>query len=159
LACLRQLYDLAYERGIEINDYHFSDAKKAMCIHYDDYKSITLDKPLIEDSAEETILLAEELGHYETGSLYFLESTSNTENYKNNRIWCEGKAKRWKIKKLLPFNDLRDAIHSGIKNYYELAEYFNLPKDFIESAILYYTESLGMSIDESDNNFFDNHAP
>lgn len=148
---LELLYEAAEESDIEINDYHFSHTKKGMCVSLDEYKSIALDKPRIESSAEEVDVLAEELGHYETGSLYLLETTHNSPIHRSNIIHCEGKTKRWKIKKLLPFDDLREAIQSGYQECYELAEHFNLMEDFIREAILYYTESLGLQFFDVQN--------
>lgn len=145
---LEQLYDLAYDRGIEINDYHFSDTKKGMCVHDGDFKSIALDKPAMESQGEECIVLGEEVGHYETGALYFLDATMDSPIYKSNILWCEGKAKRWKIKELLPFDELKEAF----KKYrysdnivYDLSEHFGFPESFIREALEYYTERRGLS--------------
>lgn len=45
---MERLYDLAERRGIEINDYHFSKTRKSMCVNFDTYKSIAMDKPCID---------------------------------------------------------------------------------------------------------------
>lgn len=100
---LDKLYEMAEEKGIEINDYSFSDTKKAMCVYLDNYKTIAMDYKEISSKAEETVVLAEELGHYETGALYTIDATKNTLIHASNVIYCEGRAKRWKIKKASPF--------------------------------------------------------
>lgn len=146
---LERLYDLAYERNIVINDFHYSDTGKGMCVHDGDYKSIALDMLAFETSGEECAVLGEELGHYETGTLYLLEATINSPIYKSNERWCEGKAKTWKIKELLPFNELKEAYNRY--RYlddviWELSEYFGFPEDFICEALEYYTERRGLSL-------------
>jgi len=137
---------LAYEKNIEINQYHFSNTKKAMCIHIDNYKSIALDKKEIESKIEETEILAEELGHYETGSLYAIEATYNQPLKQNNIIYFEAKAKKWKTKRLLPYIELQKALNKGIHEVYALSEYFNLSEIFIKDAINLYKSEDKISI-------------
>lgn len=136
---LDTLYNIALKDNIEINNYHFSTSKKAMCARIDQYKFILLDKPKIDSSTEETELLAEEIGHYKTGSLYMIEATYNHPFSKSNISHYETKARRWKIKKLLPYKELQQAISKGILESYDLAEYFGLSESFIKEAVNYYT--------------------
>jgi len=113
-----------------------------MCIHIESHKSIAIDKQQIQSSIEETEVLAEELGHYETGSLYAIESTYNQPLEQNNIIYFEAKAKKWKIERLLPYIELQKALNKGIYEVYALSEYFNLSELFIKDAInLYKSEN------------------
>jgi len=109
-----------------------------MCIHIENYKSIALDKKEIKSKIEETEILAEELGHYETGGLYAIEATYNQQLKQNNIIYFEAKAKKWKIKRLLPYFELQKALNKGIHEVYALSEYFNLSEIFIKDAINLY---------------------
>lgn len=143
---LESLQEIAFNNHINIHNTHFSDNKKACCLHYKEYKSIGIDNKKINSTAEKKEILAEEVGHYQTGSLYMLESTQNHTIYKNNIIKCEGMAKKWQIKKLLPFDKLEEAVNNGLTEIFELAEYFNLSNTFIEKAIKYYTENKGLSL-------------
>lgn len=140
---LEQLYDLASGHRIHIHEYHLSETKKAACIKYGDYKAIALDKPCINNAAEEIALLAEEIGHFETGSLYFLEATSNMPLARSNRMKCEAKAKRWAYQRVLPCNLILEAIEYGAENDYEVSEYCNVPIKFLREALIAY-EMMGI---------------
>ena len=142
---LESLYDDVLASDIRVYDFHISETKKAACFHSGDHKAILLDRPVIRTEGEECVILAEELGHYETGGLYLLEATINMPVYRNNILKCEGRAKRWKIKRLLPFDELKEAVQDGYIEYYELSEHFNLPVHFIKEAVELYTETLGLS--------------
>jgi len=143
---LIDLYNLADRRKIQIHNYRISDTKKAMCADIDDTKHITLDKSKIQSSIEEKELLGEELGHFETNSLYFLKHT-HTKMYESNISWCEYRANRWKIHHLLPLKYLDAAIKRGIFETYELAEYFEVSENFIEEALDLYINIENYSID------------
>ena len=55
------------------------------------------------------------------------------------------------IKKLLPFDDMKAAIVGGIcTNDFELAEYFEVTVELVESAVEYYTGHLGLSFRDED---------
>lgn len=87
LTRLECLYDEAVNSHIEIIDHHYSDTKKGACLYDENYyKVIALDKPAIESVDEECTVLAEELAHYDTGSLYFLDATYNMPIYRSNVI-------------------------------------------------------------------------
>ncbi|MCL2336904.1 MAG: hypothetical protein FWC60_05745 [Firmicutes bacterium] len=146
LSKLEQLYDDAYKSDIHIYDYHFSNSKKASCVCLAGYKTITLDKPAIKSQSEEIVLLAEEIGHYATGSLYSIGATANSPLAKSNRDRCEERARRWKIEKLLPFEEMQKALQKS-HSWYELAGYFESPQELVMEAYKYYTEVRGLKFD------------
>ena len=146
LSKLDQLYDEACKYEIHVYNYHFSDTKKASCVRVGDYKTITLDKPAIKSQAEEMVLLAEEVGHYATGSCYRIEAAANFPLAKSNQQWCEERARRWKIEKLLPFEEMKRAILE-CPFVYELAEFFELQPGLVLEAYSYYTETLGLKFE------------
>ena len=106
------LYAFADEIGISVYNIGVSDQKKAVCLYVseEDIKSIAIDKSRIETSAEEKMILAEEIGHFETGAFYLLETDTNSSRHRINRRKAEYKAKVWSIKKLLPAHVLQNAI-------------------------------------------------
>lgn len=140
LSPLEKLYDKALESNISIYKFHVSKTKKAACLHNDGYKAIALDKPRIESAAEEKVLLAEELGHYETGSIYLIEATYNTPLARANRENGEAKARRYATKETLAPAEIQKAIDSGCYNDYEIAEYCDVPIDFLRDAFKYYRQ-------------------
>jgi len=137
---LEKLYDLAFENDISVYNYHVSDTKKAVCLHIEDYKNIALDKPAIESSAEESVLLAEEIGHYITGSLYMIEATSNTPIARSNRIKYEARANRWAIEHMLTQDSIQKAIDKCGNDLYEIAEYCNVTIGFLKKALEHYKD-------------------
>ena len=55
----------------------------------------------------------------------------------------EYRADKWAVHKILPLNDVLNAIHSGCTEIWQLAEYFDMPDDFIARAIqIYQNEEL-----------------
>jgi len=135
---LEKLYDLAFENDISVYNYHVSKTKKAVCLQIEDCKNIALDKPAIKTSAEESVLLAEEIGHYATGSLFMIEATHNSPIANSNRIYYESKARGWAIEKRLPPEYIQEAIDKCGNDFYEIAEYCDVPIDFLQKSIEYY---------------------
>ncbi len=138
LTNLERLEEIAYNDNIKIYNYHISDTKKACCYCDKDFKAISLDKPMISSKAEETELLAEEIGHFKTGGLYSLSSNYNTLSERQNRLICEAKARSWAINKILPPCLIVNGILNGYTNCYELADYCDVTLDFFNKAISYY---------------------
>ena len=93
---------------------------------------IAIDPFALQSVADEKIKLAHELGHCETGSFYNEYSPLDIRQKHENR------AKRWAIKKLLPKQELSEAVENGFCELWELAELFDLPEPFIKEAIAYY---------------------
>lgn len=82
--------------------------------------------------------LAHEIGHCATGC------THRTSSPLDLLAKHEYKANRWAIERYLPFDALREAIQEGYTETWDLAEYFDVPENFIQKAIRYYTEARGM---------------
>ena len=140
MTMLEHLEHMAYEQDIHIHDYPFSETKKAVCYHSVDgsweYKAILLDKPKIASLSEKIVLLAEEMGHLVTDSLYVITATANTRAARSNRMKYEAQAKRWAIKEMLPVYKIKACWDKGIVGLYEMAEELTpLPEDFILRAI------------------------
>jgi hypothetical protein len=138
LSLLERLEQAAFEDGIAVYNYRLSEAKKSGCYCNGDIRAIAMDKARILSTAEETVLLAEEVGHYKTDSLYSISATYNTAIERTNRIKCEAEAKRWAIKKVLPASKIKRAIKQGAVNDFEVAEYCNVTLDFLQEAFAYY---------------------
>ena len=77
---------------------------------------------------------AHEMGHCATDSFY--EGYSPLER----RAKHEYKADKWAINYLIPFEDLCQAVSSGYRELWQLAEYFNVSTVFIEKAIQMYEQ-------------------
>ena len=137
---LEKLQHKAHIQGIHIDNFSFCQIKKAVCF-YDPatgYKVILLDKAKIENTTEETQILAEEIGHYETNSLYCSQATTNMPSAKLTRTKSEIRAKKWAFEYMLLPNDIKRAIDEGHETKYELADELGVTECFLVDAIEYY---------------------
>jgi len=135
---LERLEDIADKRNIKLHNFSFSKTKKAGCYYELDgdfeYKAILLDKSNIKCKMEETSLLAEEIGHFETHSLYLITATANTPAARSSRITYEAKAKKWGIKYCVTKNEIQKAFDDGRTMDYEIAEYCGVDVDTLRKA-------------------------
>ena len=144
-----KLYQLASDEGVKIYNFHISATKKAMFSLDGNIAEIMLDKQNINTDFEETMLLAEEMGHYETGSAYFLRDTYNSKMQRINRLKDEYKAKSWEIEYLLPFDEIQGAIKKTGPDLYQISDFLNLPIYFLQKAIDFYL-SKGLQLGKFD---------
>lgn len=114
----------------------FSDA---VVLELDGVYGLFIDTDQIGTIAEETVIVAHEAGHIFTGSTYKLTSPYSVIQKQENR------ANKWAIKKLLPFDEMKEAMSNGYKTKYALAEHFQLTEDFVQMAYDYYTGPCGLS--------------
>lgn len=102
-------------------------------------KIIVLNNSSIDTSAKEKVALAEELAHFETNSLYYIQCDFNTPTQRLNRRKAELKAKRRAIENIIPPEDIQNAINNWAgNNLYKIAEYCDVPVDYLQDAISYY---------------------
>lgn len=113
----------------------------ALSIEHKEQYAIVLDPNKIESSADENTKLAHELGHCLYGGFY----SSTTPLYTREKH--EYKANVWAVKFLVPWDELREAVHNGITAPWELAEYFSVTETFIELALEYFLERKEYSLD------------
>lgn len=141
---LERLEDIACKRGINIHNFSISKTKKAGCYHEVDgnfeYKAILMDKPKIKGKTEETALLAEEVGHFETNALYMIDATINTPTARSNRQKYEVQAKRWGVKYLVPKKQIQRAFDDGRIMDYEIAEFCDVDVDTFRKAMEIYQQ-------------------
>lgn len=144
---MKNVFDLfryAEEHKIDI-DYFSLDSIEALSMPICGTNAIAIDPRKIKSEADEAYKIAHELGHCEYGGFY------NAKNPLDLRGKREYKADVWAVKQMLPFEDLRDAILSGHRECWDLAEYFNLPVNFISFALTYYFERRGYTIEIPEN--------
>lgn len=79
-------------------------------------------------------VLAEELGHYFTGSTY---NNKKQENYREKIEISrkEYRAKKWQVFYLIPEEKFLEAVRRGITEIWELAEYFDVDEEVIRFYI------------------------
>lgn len=130
---LKKLYEIVERENIDIIDFKMKNKAIIGCIG-NNY-SIGLNCSIIKDSSEEKTILAEELGHYYTNTLYNC-NFSNTEISKR-----EFRATKWAFKTLVPYSKLQELREEGYKYNYEFAEELGVTEELIEKAYNYYLEN------------------
>lgn len=100
---LSDLYLIAENEDIKILSYSFSNTRSACCFVQDHDEYIMVDYHSIKTENIESVLLAEEIGHLQTGSTYTL--TDYNEPLKEiNILKAEAKG-RWRAVELLGIVD------------------------------------------------------
>lgn len=121
----------------EIEIFHCPLAGKIKALYSDN--TIALNKNL-STTAEQTCILAEELGHHYTTCGDILDQ-SKTQNIK-----AEKKARRWAAEKLIQPHDFINAFNAGITNRAELAEYLGVTEKFIDMALEHFLNIHGQML-------------
>ncbi|MFO1441699.1 ImmA/IrrE family metallo-endopeptidase [Bacillus sp. Bva_UNVM-123] len=123
----------AYDQNVEIYEKPMKQTIRGL---YSD--NIIWINKCIPSAAERTCILAEELGHYHTTVGNILDQTK-VENRKQ-----ELRARYWAHEKLVPLHKIVQAQKEGIRNRFELADYFGITEEFLEEALKRYKEKYGL---------------
>lgn len=130
---LNDLYSIADTNDIPV--YHFPlSPLKSMAVP----NVIAIDVTAIDTAREEKEHLAHELGHCMKYAFYTGTSPHELKSQKEYR------ATKWAIKTLIPLVALNKAIKDGIATKWELAEYFDVSEELVESALQLYEEKMRM---------------
>lgn len=132
------MYKIAENEKIDVLNYKWTNTK-ARIFEIDNRYYIALDYTQINNSMEEKELLAEELGHYYCGALYYITSDKILVDK------CELRAKKWAYSVLIPLKKLKEKIIQGF-NLYDLAEYFNVDYKYMYDCLNFYTEKYGILV-------------
>lgn len=137
---LNDLYDIAERENIKIYDWYIEDAN-GIYVNIDKINAIALNYNNLDTCIEEKQVLAEELGHYYMDATYPLYSKDTILMSKQ-----EYRAKKWSYNTLISFDKLKIALKNGIKNIYDLANYFNVTSDYMQNAINFYINKYGLQM-------------
>lgn len=128
-----QLYQEAEKVGIDVI-WMTLRIDRSMATQFDDGScAIGLDPRKMQTVAIETVCLGHELGHCYTGSFYNRWATCDI------RQKHEHRADKWAIKKLIPVDELDEAIAAGHTELWDLADYFGVTEEFMRKAVCWYT--------------------
>ncbi|MCI5802422.1 MAG: ImmA/IrrE family metallo-endopeptidase [Oscillospiraceae bacterium] len=130
---LLDLYRFAEEKDISVDDFPMHNRSLAVDFGGGEY-GIALNESLLATSPEKKVALAHELGHCETASFYTLSNPLDL------RRRHECRADRWAMRRLIPREDLENAIQSGVREVWDLAEYFGVTDEFMIKTIDYYRQ-------------------
>ena len=95
---------------------------------------IGIDPDKLEDR-EELVCLAHEMGHCATGSFYTSDATML------ERTRQEQRADRWAIRQLVPLEELKNLLRSGVDRWDEAAEHFQVTEEFMRKAVAFYRDA------------------
>ncbi len=132
------LYELAERKQVGVYDFRLSTRPGLSVQHENGDCDIALDMDMIQTEAEEKTVLGHEIGHCMTGSFY------NPYALYDERQRNENRANRWLFQNVLPFEEMREAMRSGIVTWWEMAERFGVTEDTVKKAYQYYTGPCGL---------------
>lgn len=129
---IRCLYAYAQSHDITILD-HSLPATRSMSVMLEDGTCfVGMDGSVQDGGCRERVHLGHELGHCATGSFYSVHTAVDSRRRHENR------ADKWAVKKIVPVEELDDAIAGGCTELWELAERFGVTEEFMKKAICYY---------------------
>ena len=126
------LYAYAERRNIDV-DWIPMRRATSMSVPLGDRYAIALDPWKLGSLAQETVCLAHELGHCETGSFYNQYAALDVRQRHENR------ADKWAIRQLVPEDALDQAVADGYTDLPSLAEHFCVTVPFMRKAVCWYT--------------------
>ena len=133
MAKLLDLYRYAEENRIDVDWISMVRAASLSIPLPDGSHAIAIDPWRMDTTGKETVCLAHELGHCRTGSFYSPFAALDIRQKHENH------ADKWAIKKLIPEDELDQAVADGCTELWSLAEYFDVTEDFMKKAVCYYT--------------------
>lgn len=126
------LYAYAERRNIDV-DWIPMRRATSLSVPLGDRYAIALDPWKLGSLAQETVCLAHELGHCETGSFYNQYAALDVRQRHENR------ADKWAIQHLIPVEDLDEAVVEGCEDIPALSEHFCVTEDLMRKAVCWYT--------------------
>ncbi|WP_300272732.1 ImmA/IrrE family metallo-endopeptidase [uncultured Oscillibacter sp.] len=125
------LYAYAERRNIDV-DWIPMRRATSLSVPLGDGYAIALDPWKLGTIAQETVCLAHELGHCETGSFYNRYAALDVRQRHENR------ADKWAIRRLVPEDDLDAAMADGCNTIPALADRFGVTEPFMRKAVCWY---------------------
>lgn len=131
---IKQAYDRLEDMGVEVLTCPFAD--HTALVHPDGF--LALNPARLRTGAQEHAVLLHEEGHFATGTFYGLNSPYTLRRQQENI------ANRYVFERYFPPERVLAAMRAGCTEPWQLAEYFDLPQDFVEEMLAYYTEARGV---------------
>ncbi|MPM53532.1 hypothetical protein SDC9_100300 [bioreactor metagenome] len=134
---LFDIYEELYGMGVKLYNSGIEYAK-SLTIELNGRYAIFIEASAIESMAEEACIIAHEAGHITTGATHYISSPFDLiEKH-------EHKAFAYSVIRLVPKAELDQAVRRGLSEVWQLADYFNLPEEFMANAIEYYKITSGV---------------
>lgn len=133
---IEELYDYATSKNIKIKN--FTDKERELngaCLYNNEKCNIYLNTA-IETEVEEKCVLAEEIGHYETGIIKTNLNDNNEQSYLLRSI-NEFRAKKWAVGKLIPFEKFKHFLGTNYSKF-EVANELGVTEEILDVACFIY---------------------
>ncbi len=127
------LYRYAEAQGIDVDWFPLQHTPSFSVKMPNGSHCIALDPWKLSALSEETVCLAHELGHCETGSFYNPHTKFDVIRKHENR------ADKWAIQYLVSAEALDQAVANGCTELWQLAEHFGVTEEFMKKAVSYHT--------------------
>ena len=132
-----ELQDAACKDGIDVIDYPF-ETKRIKGLYCDGTVAIRKD---IDTQAEKSCVLAEELGHHYTTIGNILEQSTDVMNRKQ-----EYRARLYGYNLRVGLIGIIKAYEARCRNLHEMAEYLDVPEDYLIEVIDCYRSKYGQYV-------------
>lgn len=129
---VNELYNLAEKESVTVAAFSLSKREALSTMDSDGQCYVAIDPEKLSSTADEKTKLAHELGHCATGSFYNVYSPCDSRQRHENR------ADKWAIKKLIPEDELEEAVADGYTEIWELADFFEVTEDLMRKAVSWY---------------------
>lgn len=133
---IEELYNYATSKNIKIKN--FTDKERQLngaCLYNNEKCNIYLNTA-IETEVEEKCVLAEEIGHYETGIIKTNLNDNDEQSYLLRSI-NEFRAKKWVVDKLIPFKEFKRFLGSNYSKF-EVANELGVTEEILDVACFVY---------------------
>lgn len=138
---IEDLYNYAKDKNIKVKRKNFEKEfgenidVKGLCLTDMKKCNIYLDTQF-SNTTEEKCVLAEEIGHFETGITSSLLSKVDEENLFIRSI-NEFRAKKWVVRKLIPFELFKSFLDTNLSKF-EVAEQLDVTEEIVDIACFVY---------------------
>jgi hypothetical protein len=132
MVALPELYGLAEKQNIPILRYPLPENGSMSLQLPGGAQFIGMDDGAADGGAQERVHLSHELGHCLTGSFYSVYTAVDCRQRHENR------ADKWAVRKLIPVEQLDDAVAGGCTELWELADRFGVTEDLMRKAVCLY---------------------
>lgn len=133
MKALTTLYNMLQEDSIFLESHKVTDHKAVTLRMNREYYAVFVDYNKIETLEDEFNVVAHEYGHCASGTTHKLDSPFDFISRNEYR------ANRCAVHKFLPFEKYKEACDYGCYEFWEFAEYLDLPEKFVRLAYEVYT--------------------
>jgi hypothetical protein len=108
-----------------------------------DFYAVFLDFTQIHSTRLLRGICCHEMGHVATGALHKVDSPFELAER------SEYRANRWAAQQFLTQEEFQEAFDAGYTEYWQLAEFFDMPERDIRTALTYWTQRRGVNFNKS----------